>query len=212
MDHASQNVHMTTLSTVRWGDVPTWALFGTALLALIASGFAAGAAYKQLGVQRRQLESLEADRELRVESERRSQAVLVSAWIDKWRIPDTGPSDVIVAVRNASEEPVWQIGVFVDTHWGPNHETGFERLNVLPPGETVMITVKVNLLRPSGEIPAMLKVAPPLRLQFADVNERTWQRTDHGRLVMFPPDKDVPPMPTDWASPILDELDQRIGS
>jgi len=176
-------------------------------LALLASGIAAWVVYRQLGVQRAQLAVLRTDEERRVEEERRSQAALVSAWIDKWRTPDVGPSDVIVAVRNASEEPVWQVGVFVDSHWGPSHETGFERLHVVPPGETEMVPVKVNLPRFSGELPSVLKVPPPLRLQFTDANERTWQRTERGRLALFPLGQDVPPMPVDWANPMLRDLD-----
>ena len=82
----------------------------------------------------------------------------IPAWIVK--IGDSR-SEVYLRVRNLSEERVWNCCVRVRSHWAPTHEVKWERLQVLPPQETVSITVGI-------ELPDGLTVNPPAEVTFTD--------------------------------------------
>jgi hypothetical protein len=185
-----------------WGDVPTWVLAVTAFLALVASVAAARIFNRQLKLQQEQLRMQREQLKAMDEERERSQAAKVSAWIDSWDY--SGKEPVVVKIRNGSEEPVWQVAAIVYEHWGIRAEPQFQRVEVVPPGETVRVEVRAKL---AGITPGTVyaTVAPPLHLQFEDVNERLWRRTERGTLVLFPLGQDKPPLPVDWATPILQE-------
>jgi hypothetical protein len=120
-----------------WGDVPTWVLAITTLLALLAAAFAGLVAYDVLKVENaRDLAAADErilaaedrkraanERAAEREADRRAQASKVTAWFDFYTPgvqpvigrPVQAPSDVLqagAAVRNASELPVMDVRVF----------------------------------------------------------------------------------------------------
>src|SRR5689334_11831407 len=102
-----------------WGDVPTWVQAIATLLALIAAGAAASAAWQVLAVERKRDVDRQQVEDERRAAEARGQADRVAAW------PSTSPTEQNappppqqgVSIRNASELPVYNVRVF------------FERLN-----------------------------------------------------------------------------------
>jgi hypothetical protein len=125
--------------SLSWGDVPTWILAITTLLALLAATFAGLVAYELLRVEnaRDQAASVErsqtaadrrqaeAERAAQREADRRSQANKVTAWFDFYRagVPRdqyypgspavaTAPTTWGAAIHNASELPIFDVRVF----------------------------------------------------------------------------------------------------
>jgi hypothetical protein len=123
--------------SVSWGDVPTWVMAITTLLAFLAAAFAGLVAYDLLKVENvRDLAAADErlvatedrkraadERAAEREAERRAQAIKITAWFDFYTPgvqvvpgrPIQAPSDVLqagAAVRNASELPVMDVRVF----------------------------------------------------------------------------------------------------
>ena len=125
--------------SLSWGDVPTWVLAVTTLLAFLAAAFAGLVAYELLSVEnaRDQAASVErsraavdrkqteAERAAQREADRRAQASRVTAWFDSYRagVPRdqyypgspavaTAPTTWGAAINNASELPIFDVRVF----------------------------------------------------------------------------------------------------
>jgi len=124
--------------SLSWGDVPTWVLAVTTLLAFLAAAFAGLVAYELLRVEsaRDQAASVErsrvaaerrqteAERAAQREADRRAQANKVTAWFDSYRagVPRdqyypgspavaTAPTTWGAAIQNASELPIFDVRV-----------------------------------------------------------------------------------------------------
>lgn len=106
---------------IHWGDVPTWVLAVTTLLALVAAAFAGVVAYELLRMELGRDRRAEQERSEQREADRRAQASRVAAWFGRWENLDlwanapTGPAlDMTArgaAIRNASDLPVYEVRV-----------------------------------------------------------------------------------------------------
>lgn len=165
------------------GDVATWlasvftgfALIGTVILLILTRS--------ELQLARRERNEVEEDR-------RKDQARLVSAWCIA--VERGGPMDMFgarqeaagsivrVQYRNASDEPVYQLGITVGGDWGLSPKRArVARIGVVPPGVTGDAEIRIALepLEPRYDVGW-----PPVRVQFRDCAGRAWKRGDDGRL------------------------------
>lgn len=160
-------------SVVDWGDVPTWVQSGTTLLALVGAVIAVIQGSRAYRLEReRDARALE-ELERRYADERRTQAGAVSAWVTESRERPGEPSWLLVALRNASEAPVYSVVALVAYPRGSNTEI---RLAVLPPTTEPVERV---LQSPSGHID-IAEVS--VTLQFRDSAGHTWRRAADGVL------------------------------
>jgi hypothetical protein len=173
---------LSIVGAIQWGDFPTWiaaiataaAFGGTLYLLFMQRG--------QLDLQQGQLDVLRRQEDDRQYDRLQDQARSIAAWVVK--IADSR-SEVYLRVRNSSEEPVWNCCVRVKSHWAPSHDLKWVNLQVLPPQETVPVTVRI-------ELPDGLAVNPPAEVTFTDASGRRWRRRDLGALELWP-DRERPP-------------------
>lgn len=176
------------MATVQWGDVAGW-VGGIGTVAAFAATvwllFQQNRTLREQGEQLRILRVQERDRQ---EDRRSEQAKFVSAWASNWQplprmagalppdpLADTVESGVVVRIRNASEEPVWNVGLMVWSHWGVEAKNVFTPLQLIPPGETRVADVTIAL-------PKEMSISPPVELVFTDAAGRHWHRDAEGRL------------------------------
>lgn len=137
-----------------WGDIPTWVLAITTLLAFLAASFAGLVAYDLFTIEaKRDLEAAgqrlrdEAEREARREADRRVQANKVTAWFDFYdSLEDNLPISTWGAVvRNASDLPILDVQVRIYWVIDPGDGSPWtadlryespDRFRVLPPGQS----------------------------------------------------------------------------
>jgi hypothetical protein len=188
-----------------WGDVPTWALAVTTLLAFVGAVFAGLVAYELLRVEldrdqvavkerRRQ----EAERAAQREAGKRAQASRVAAWHGTWmsvsrRSRDLigGPQEVSewprwgAIIRNGSDLPVYDARVSfcvpVDAAAGLTWRDG-ERwlpdpLHVVPPGEE-HVEIRPDIAEAAaGSEPKWL-----IAVEFTDADNVRWLRDSRRKL------------------------------
>jgi hypothetical protein len=190
-----------------WGDVGTWALAVTGLLALVAAVFAGLVAYAVLAVEMRRDQFAAADRRRaeqeraeQREADRRGQADRVAAWFGVWQRSDA-PALVAdgVVVMNASALPVYDMDVTFCLPQDLDRDGGWyqgavgklpERLVTVPPGEQVREKIPGDVRR-VGEARAGSKPGWLIAIEFTDAAGARWHRDPRGRLAPGP----VPSLP-----------------
>ena len=147
-----------TLSAVALGDLPEW----------IAAIGTAGAFVGGVIVLRPQLKQMK-DAAL---DERRSQAVLIYAWVDAVNMTSSG-TQVVVRVRNTSLQPVYDCSVAVEG------ASSALRYGDVPPG---LDPTRDGLLANSAT--NRDRETLPIVLEFTDTHGIRWKRQmqKHGEL------------------------------
>ena len=158
------------VSEVSWGDIPTW------VSAIGAIGVFIGGIIV-LRPQLKELQHAAADRRAQYEERRRSQAVLVYAWLEPLDGRPSGSKQLQVRVRNSSQQPVYECQANVVS------ATTIETLDygIISPGLDPTRAVEMSLHLDEDEQPTQLR----LELSFIDTFGTRWTRhmTQAGRLV-----------------------------
>jgi hypothetical protein len=169
------------LDLLAWGDVPTAVGAAVSLGALIAAIVAAKSARKILDVELRRDDE-------RDKAEQRQQAEKIAAW------PTLAPANPQlsrgstikwgIAVRNASELPVYQVGLIHESiPAGGGRHTVVQEL--VPPGDWVLIG---RTLYARADVPrtSLNEKVPDrdfvLSIAFTDAAGQRWTRDRDGRL------------------------------
>jgi hypothetical protein len=176
-----------------WGDVPTWLMAVTTLLALAAAVFAGMVAYALL--------SIEDERDLKGRRDQaEEQARKVAAWYDTWEAPPLfGPDaprpalepEVVQGARisNASDLPVYHVRVsfcvpvdpWQDWREGVRYTPPKVR-TVLPPGNETQ-ELPDDVREQHQQSTAEWQVV----IEFTDAAGKVWRRDAQGRLLTPPP-------------------------
>jgi hypothetical protein len=159
-------------------------------------------ALMQIRTEREERKRAEADAKKRG---RRSQAEKISAWVTSY-----GEVDTPIAMRNASDAPIYNVIVSLVLIQGAGPRTGrewlaldnsgyayFSFLSSVPPGQTYTTV--------SGGWGGMGR-RPGVEIAFTDSADRSWLRTATGRLEELshsPPDYYAVSPPIDWRVPFL---------
>lgn len=165
---------MNSFVAVSWGDVPTWISAVVSLLALTAAAVAA--------VQAARVYQLERSRDLRTEAElkkralidKQSQAAQVCAWTAEVRDRVDAAPAVLLAIRNASDLPIYDLVVSVLENGAPLESVEFP---VLPPTDE---PARRPLASASVERRGTDLLA--VRLDFRDSSGTNWVRNESGVL------------------------------
>lgn len=178
------------MSSIDWGDFPTWVTACATLAAAVGAFLAAGIAFNQLQDQRTELRG-QAERQVR--SSRRAYAENVAAWTgphvedcDHLRERRSKGHSVpyhfhSVVVRNGGTQPVFNVVVVIPMVPDPLRGKVNLALGLLPPGQTVEHTI--------SEEPEYDPLFPePLDAAFHDVQGLYWMRNADGTLVEVEPD------------------------
>lgn len=102
---------------LHWGDVPTWVLAATTLLAFVAAAFAGVVAYDLLQIERARDATAARETQDKQEAERRAQASRVAAWYSTWEKQEPFTQVMRLGrrwgavIRNASDLPVYGLHV-----------------------------------------------------------------------------------------------------
>ncbi|CAN7546854.1 hypothetical protein LJR013_003909 [Pseudarthrobacter oxydans] len=113
--------------------------------------------------------------------DKRSQAKHVAAWLEVLDVSDLDGKphdwrpDCQVIIDNASDEPIWEVGVF---HWSLG-ASGHSFLPVVPPGQRRTIKVKGKPAKDG------LTIEEAVKLIFRDNTGRDWQRAVIGNLILI---------------------------
>jgi arabinogalactan oligomer / maltooligosaccharide transport system substrate-binding protein len=182
-----------------WGDVATWVLAATTLLAFAAVVFAGLVAYQLLTVESARDMRAEEERTERREADRRGQAAKVSAWYGTWRsrpifrgaaqspMPEWPVWGAVI--RNSSDLPVYDVRVSFSVAadaaaglgWRPRERYSSPGLiPLVPPGaeERNEIPDDVRKVEAAGGTELKWLVA----IQFTDAAGTRWLRDARGRL------------------------------
>jgi hypothetical protein len=155
--------------SIHWGDLPTWILAVTTLLAFLSAAFAGVVAYELLKVEiARDVKAAE-DRRHEWEQRKRAQAAEVFTWADEEPFEDN-PRDIRLAafVRNASSRPVYDVRI------------GWARTTA----------TSVPFLMPGADhvVPgAGTSISEGTYAEFRDSAGLRWRTTSHGELTELPP-------------------------
>lgn len=178
---------------LNWGDVPTWVLALTTLLAFVAAAFAGVVAYDLLQIERARDATAALEAQDRQEAERRAQASRVAAWYSTWE--EQEPFTQVrrlgrhwgAVIRNASDLPVYGLRVLfcvpVPHGSGLTWRQGERFLSppraIVPPGEcTVELPDDIRQdVEADGHEPEWL-----VAFEFADAAGGRWLRDPQGRL------------------------------
>jgi hypothetical protein len=186
-----------------WGDVATWVLAVTGLLALVAAVFAGLVAYAVLAVEMRRDQVAAADRRRgereradQREAARRAQAASVAAWYGTWMSSATFSGGSQAGTRmsphwgaiisNASHLPVYDVRVSFCVPVSPGAgltwrqgERFLAQVPIVPPGEQhVDIPDHIKTQEEqSGSEPAWL-----VAIEFTDADSQRWLREPQGKL------------------------------
>lgn len=191
-------------SSLSWGDVATWVVAITTLLAFLAAAFAGLVAYDLLKVEnvrdmkaaeerllaaadRRQAER---ERAARREADRRAQASKVTAWFELYHDDKYELIDKVwgAAIRNASELPILDVRVFFywvnDPHDGSPWTTeqryaSVERIRVIPPGQTWNLELPDRVRSMDEKCDDQVYL---VSIEFTDANGTRWMRDERGAL------------------------------
>jgi hypothetical protein len=184
---------------LHWGDVPTWVLAATTLLAFVAAAFAGVVAYDLLRIESGRDEAAARDRASRRDAEQREQAGKVAAWFGTWDSPfpaRPGSSQFMQAhgavIRNASDLPVYQVRITFCVATSSDSGAPWqarevcdspEPILVIPPGvRTAEIPDGVRERETDGENEPKWLVG----IQFIDADGRSWLRAPSGQLRQVP--------------------------
>ena len=163
-----------------WPSLSQWAEIGAVVGGFGAAGAFAGTIVL-LNMQRRQLEAAlrqEADREI---DRRQEQARLVAAWCIEVKSAGGGQSEIVVAIANRSDEPVYDSWVGVRASWEDEKiATAGGQVGVLGPDTRRELKLE---FRPRVR---MVRSAP-IDLFFTDANGRRWHRAPEGQLKFASP-------------------------
>jgi hypothetical protein len=193
-----------------WGNVPTWVLAITALLAFIAAAFAALVTYELLRIESRRDQVAAEERRQRDDAERRAQASRVAAWYGRWSSVVKGPGMAAdhrewvrwgAIISNVSDLPVYNVRVSFCVAVDPSAaltwrhgERYLGALRLVPPGEEHV--EMPDHIRGDGDAsqnePTWL-----VAIEFTDASGARWLRDPRGRLE--PADAD--PAPAEAAAP-----------
>jgi hypothetical protein len=178
-----------------WGNVPTWVLAVTTLLAFVAAAFAALATYELLCIEsRRDAAAVDKVRQ-REDEQRRAQAGRVAAWYGRWSSVVKGPGMTAdhrewlrsgAIISNASDLPIYNVRVSlcvaVDPSAGLTWRQG-ERfagaLRLVPPGEEHV--EMPDHLRAEAEASGNQQTWL-VAIEFTDALGTRWLRDPRGRL------------------------------
>jgi hypothetical protein len=171
-----------------WGDVPTWGLFGGAVVTSVFAILAFRKQSKEVGLLQDQVETERTEREREADERRRAQAarVYVTELFSRGRpaipdstVPASSPS-VTVTVHNTSGQPIYDLRIHWVT-WDPVRQAGLEgRLGTLGPGEKVGTP---RDLPPDASIGQCTTVA-----YFRDAAGARWTLAPTGQLEPVPAD------------------------
>jgi len=184
-----------------WGDVATWVVAVTTLLAFAAAAFAGLVAYELLRTELSRDMSAARDRAGRDAVERRGQASVVAAWYSTWQSEATfypvrggepvrwpRPSHSGAVIRNSSGLPVYDMRVSfcvpVDPSGGLTWHQG-ERYSspslthVVPPGDTHVPLPDDVWAREEAEGRELEWL---VAVEFTDATGHRWLRDPRGRL------------------------------
>lgn len=178
-----------------WGNVPTWVLAVSALLALVAAAFAAVAAYELLRVESRRHALAAEEQRTREEAQRRAQASKVAAWYGRWSSVVKGPGMTAdhrewlrcgAVISNASDLPVYNVRVSLCVAVGSSARLTWRQgerfagaLRLVPPGQE-HVEMPDHLRteeEASGNQPTWLAA-----IEFTDAAGVRWLRDPRGRL------------------------------
>jgi hypothetical protein len=194
--------------SVSWGDVATWVLAVTTLLAFLAAAFAGIVAYDLLKVENARDEAAAQERLLAAadrqrvqeermawkENERRAQANRITAWFGKFeehRIDKDIAESVDIwgaYIQNSSDLPILDVRIFF--YWVNDPRDGsewttelryasVEKFRVIPPGKTR------NLELPQRVRTMAQKCNDDVYLvavEFTDASGAHWKRNEYGSL------------------------------
>ncbi|BCB76969.1 hypothetical protein GCM10022251_44520 [Phytohabitans flavus] len=156
-----------------WGDVPTWLSSVGTVFALIFAALAALAAQRVYRIEsERDRVAADARRE-QVAFARRTQAALVSAWWGR------GADGWGAFVRNASETPVYQVGLTVLDIHDPNVGDRID-LPIVPPSAQPVFQPSGLTASPGGDY--------RVEVTFTDSAGVRWIRDQLGRLSELRPE------------------------
>jgi len=192
---------------LHWGDVPTWVLATTTLLAFVAAAFAGVVAYELLRVEHARDRRAERERAEQKEADRRVQASKVAAWYAEtpMRQIDYGADDADhgsvtitsgdrfrgAAIRNASDLPVYQVRVSFCVpadpwqDWREGERYSEPLRNPLPPGSAT-VALPDDIRQQEEASAGKLTVAWQVVIEFTDAGGERWRRDADGRLVTGP--------------------------
>ena len=169
------------MTSLDWGDVPTWIAALSTVGALVAAIVAGRAAWRLLG--------LEATRDRNAFADKKTvQASRVSAWAKWERSAEGAESDYdipLLSVRNASDLPVY--AVLLELFNSRDQLVSTERVDVLPPTDGpidlphVVSDAEHSALQ--GDYGSKLQV----KITFRDASGRTWVRQVDGLLYQSEP-------------------------
>jgi hypothetical protein len=177
-----------------WGNVPTWVLAVTTLLAFIAAAFAALVTYELLRVESRRDAVTAEERRQREDAQRWGQASRVAAWYGRWSSVVKGPGMAAdprewarsgAIISNASHLPIYNVRVSfcvaVDPAAGGTWRHGERYLGALrlvPPGEEHVEMPDHLRAEEAGGNEQTWQVA----IEFTDASGSRWVRDARGRL------------------------------
>ena len=200
--------------SLSWGDVPTWVMAITTLLAFLAAAFAGLVAYdlfkvetardlkaaeeRRLAAQDRRI--AEAERAAKREADERAQAILISGWTDSVRANDEQRQ---LHVANMSDEPVYNLNIFLEDedHQDQNHEIIQTPIQSNTINKRFLIVIPPRF-RISWGIPRKTPAsagpnsAPRVGLLFDDKNGVRWYRDWDGKITRAPTDNPESHRPT----------------
>jgi hypothetical protein len=186
--------------SLNWGDVATWVLAITTLLAFLAAVFAGRVAYDLLKVETaRDLKAAEErglaandrrraedERAAQREADRRSQASNVTAWFDFYSV--FGGDTWGATVQNASELPVFDVRVFFfwvndpgeGRPWTTEQRYASERpFRVIPPGQFRRYDLPSRVREMAKECNDRVYL---VGIEFTDANGNHWWRDARAAL------------------------------
>jgi hypothetical protein len=116
------------------------------------------------------------------EREKLEQASQVAVWAAETQPGEPGTHVMIVALRNGSDEPVYDLSVECDSYTGI---VPFWDVKVVAPGQTQNIS---KVVRGHHDVTQRTWTLRPARLavEFRDSGDRRWRRDYNGRLRELP--------------------------
>jgi hypothetical protein len=116
------------------------------------------------------------DRRHRNRDASRAQARLISGWSQP---VDQGMPDREVTLVKLSDEPVYDVNVFLAPRRFDSGDKNTFYRSVLPPNKTAPLTRKVKRANPTAPLPELL---PRIELAFTDQDGTRWLRDRNGEL------------------------------
>jgi len=178
---------------LHWGDIPTWIVAATTLLAFIAAAYGGMIAHRLYLIESGRDTEAEVERQARREAERRAQANKVAAWFSRWESLSLSSNGTYTRwgalVRNASDLPILDVRIFFyrvqdpgdGNTWtaslGSAPPRGFR---VIPPGATQTMELPESMWPPSGQ--DVDDQAYVVGVEFTDNANQRWRRDERGKL------------------------------